>query len=362
MDKYGLLITSPVGPDKNIGDYIQSIAARQYLPSNASLDYIEKEEISKYESDEKVKCIMNAWYIWHPENWPPKEDAINPLLTSIHISPLTAEKMLEDGGKEYFVKHGPVGCRDTGTLEILQNNNIPSYFSGCLTLTLGNTYKNSGKRKGIIFVDPYITPIRYVNDGKKTYYPKNVLKAFLYYLKNPVTISKLAKHKYFKGRIAGQTFYNASIFFHSYSKMFSKEVLLNAEYVSHMFPINKSTTQDVLFNEADRLLKKYSSAQFVVTSRIHCALPCLGMDTPVVFVLDKVMEDDQNVFNAPGRFGGLLDLFRVATYKDNHVSTFDPILSQNKKIEQDFSFKNKDGWKTYRDRLVSQVSKFINGQ
>ena len=30
MNKYGLLVTSPVGPDKNIGDYIQSLAALQY--------------------------------------------------------------------------------------------------------------------------------------------------------------------------------------------------------------------------------------------------------------------------------------------------------------------------------------------
>ena len=35
---------------------------------------------------------------------------------------------------------------------------------------------------------------------------------------------------------------------------------------------------------ADRLLDLYAGAKAVVTTRLHCALPCLALGTPVLFV------------------------------------------------------------------------------
>ncbi|WP_264821067.1 polysaccharide pyruvyl transferase family protein [Acinetobacter schindleri] len=32
------------------------------------------------------------------------------------------------------------------------------------------------------------------------------------------------------------------------------------------------------------MLEKYSTAKLVITSRIHCALPCLAMGTPVIYI------------------------------------------------------------------------------
>lgn len=359
MKKFGLLITSPVGPDKNIGDYIQSLAAKQFIPEDMEIEYIEKEDISNYSTNEKVKCIMNAWYIWHPENWPPQENAIDPLLTSIHISPLTADAMLQNGGKEYFIKHGPVGCRDTGTAEILEKYQVPNFFSGCLTLSLGNSYKHNANSSDVIFVDPYYTPMRYVTKSKTIYFPKTILKSLWYFLKAPRKISILSKKEFFKGRIKLQTYFNASVFYHSYSKLFDDAVLLNAEYISHMVPVDKTTTQEELLKIADNLLKKYSNAKYIVTSRIHCALPCLGIGTPVMFVLDNVMESDKDIFNAPGRFGGLLDFFRIVSYSNNSVKAVDEMLISNSKIGKDFVFENKTNWTIYRDKLINQINKFV---
>ena len=42
---------------------------------------------------------------------------------------------------------------------------------------------------------------------------------------------------------------------------------------------------------ADELLKKYAKAEMVVTSRIHCALPCTGMGTPVIYVDNAGLEE-----------------------------------------------------------------------
>ena len=40
----------------------------------------------------------------------------------------------------------------------------------------------------------------------------------------------------------------------------------------------------VRFDRAAWLLGIYSSAKAVVTGRLHCALPCLALGTPVLFV------------------------------------------------------------------------------
>lgn len=357
MNKYGLLVTSPVGPDKNIGDYIQSLAALQYVGKNYS--FVEKEKVAELGSSDKIKVIMNAWYMWHPENWPPKEESIDPLLTSIHITPITAEQMLADGGKEYFIKHGPVGCRDTGTLDILQKHGVPCYFSGCLTLTLGRTYNYEGEREGIIFVDPYFPPIRYVNEESTIYYPMNGLKSIYYFLKSPKKVAKLAQKPFFKGRVKLQTYYNASMFYHAYSSMFIDDVLMNAEYISHMVSVSKTTDHESLLGTAENLLHKYAKAKLVVTSRIHCALPCLGLETPLIFVLDKMMDSEKNIFNAPNRFGGLLDLFRLAVYSNNKVLANDEELKNRGIITNDISIKNKGNWRKYRDELIEKCLSFV---
>ena len=37
-------------------------------------------------------------------------------------------------------------------------------------------------------------------------------------------------------------------------------------------------------NDVENLLERYKKAKVVFTSLIHCALPCIAMGTPVVFV------------------------------------------------------------------------------
>ncbi|MBN8875078.1 MAG: hypothetical protein J0H67_19750, partial [Rhodospirillales bacterium] len=68
----------------NLGDEIQSIAARQFLPR---VDYyLDREHLSTFfpPKGESVALIMNAWYSHHPENWPPSEIVV-PLLIAMHI-------------------------------------------------------------------------------------------------------------------------------------------------------------------------------------------------------------------------------------------------------------------------------------
>lgn len=354
--KYGLLVTSPISNHKNIGDYVQSLAAKQFIKGDFC--YIEKESISEFDSEERVKVIMNAWYMWHPECWPPKP-CIKPLLTSMHISHLTAKEMLANGGKEYLIENGPVGCRDMDTKKILEDAGIPCYFSACLTLTLGKTYKYEGKRDGICFVDPYIPSIRYVVDGKSVYYPMNVIKGLWYILKNPLKTRNLVKENtFFKARYGILTYYNAAMFYETYSTLFDDDILLNAEYLTHMIPVDKNDDNITLLAKAETLIKKYAKTKLVVTSRIHCGLPCLGLETPVLFVLNKEMESDQNMFNAPGRFGGLLDFFNVVSFTNYRLNA-NGVLKKRQRINRNTDITNSNQLESYRDKLIGMCEKFI---
>lgn len=357
MEKYGLLVTSPVANTKNIGDYMQSLAAIQFLPKDYV--YVEKEKVSEFRCDEPTKVIMNGWYMWHPENWPPKEEKLIPLLTSMHFTPITVNEMLKNGGKEYLQKYGPVGCRDKDSCELLKNEGIDCYFSGCMTLTLGKNYSFEGERKGVCFVDPYIPSLRIISNDSKEVYPLNAVKAVIYYLMHPRKINRLAKIPFFKGRLSVLSFYKASMFYHAYSTLFDDEVLFNAAYYTHMVQTSLVESQESLLKRSEELLKKYASSQYVVTSRIHCALPCVGVSTPVIFTLNEQMESKKNLIGSPGRYGGLIELFHVVNYKNDKITTDEADLLAERKITLHTTFENKPKWKEIADRLIIQCEHFV---
>jgi hypothetical protein len=82
MTKFGLYEYNTC----NIGDDIQSIAARRFLPK---IDYyINRDRIGEFEdkeNDEEIKKILNAWYMCAPYSWPPIDKNINLLLLSMFI-------------------------------------------------------------------------------------------------------------------------------------------------------------------------------------------------------------------------------------------------------------------------------------
>lgn len=85
---------------KNIGDFVQSIASKQYVGENYEI--IEQEEADSYKSKDgrRTRLIMNGWFQWRAENWPPSDDIL-PLLVSIHISPLRKDQLLTPKGIEF---------------------------------------------------------------------------------------------------------------------------------------------------------------------------------------------------------------------------------------------------------------------
>lgn len=216
----------------NLGDAIQALAAQRFLPQIDVL--IERERISApFDSDNSpVKVILNGWFMHSPEYWPP-HPAITPLPVSMHFaepgisrlrrwvrSPL--ERMLSGAGAEYLRRWGPVGARDPYTLEQLSKRGIPAYHSGCLTLTLRLPPALRGEC--IVACD--------------------LSAAALAQLRR-MTVRPIVEVSH-----------------------------LGGESLKH------SDQQAA----AMRLLETYASAAAVVTTRIHAAMPCLALGTPVLLV------------------------------------------------------------------------------
>lgn len=357
----GLLVCSGDFSKKNIGDYIQSLAQEQFFDR---IDcFVEREHISDFKTEENVNLIMNAWWMWHPENFPPAE-CINPLFISFHIVPSIAKRMLTSDTVDYLKRHEPIGARDIGTKELLESYGIKSYFSGCLTLTLGLRYKSYRHDETILFVDPYYELGCTASNNK---YLK-IIKSFLLLIKHWPKVLYL-RHRFVCEFQSSLSYYHLSwldhllmcaSFYDAYGKAFSDEVLLNAEYLSH--DVNQSDfkgNKDKL-DYARNLMYKYGKARYVVTSRIHCGLPCLGVETPVLFVTSDRLEGDS--VRSSGRFGGLIELFHILRFTNRGIvgqTEYTKELLNHSKFNRNSTFNNKLDYKKLRDDMIYNVNQFI---
>ena len=311
--KQGVLSYQELSKDKlfNIGDYIQSIAAMQYLDNNKPISYIDREYLNQFK-EEKTKLILNGWFMHNVKNWPPS-DNIKPLFISFHINNSAASGMLSKVGVDYLKKFQPIGCRDYNTEKILKDKGIDAYFSGCLTLTLGHTFCNKvinkiGTQEEILIVDPLVST--YVS-GKPSI--KELISLVMVLFVNPVIIFKLFKKQKqsediildgFKESI--KVLLSTIRFYRTFRSCLSKEVMLKATHITHMLLSKKYPTNQMRFDKAQQLLERFSTAKYVITSRIHCALPCLAMGTPVAYIVNH---DENDISHC--RFGGISDLFRT---------------------------------------------------
>lgn len=325
----------------NIGDSIQALAASQFL---GEIDtYIEREKLSLYDGPECC-MIMNGWYMIHPENWPPQA-AIKPLFVAFHINATAQEAMLREESIAYLKQHEPIGCRDENTMNILKEKGVDAYFSGCLTLTLGENYyteENDGK---VYFVDPYSMPESSICNAFRC------MVSLIANLRTVISVYNKDFHLYMNPI---QRLVTAAAFVREYGKLFGNAVLRDSEYISQrkLKKDHVEKNNEELHGLAKDIVRKYAKAKLVITSRIHSALPCLGMETPVIYVNHVRSNAMHNC-----RFGGIMELFNVMDW-DNKTLTLDP----NGYTKDILSVppKNKDNWKMYRDLLVEKCQEFAN--
>lgn len=324
----------------NIGDFIQAQAAKQFI-GNADV-YIERDrELNKYDGND-VDMIMNGWFMDYGENFPPS-NKIHPLYVAFHINKLGLPGLLSQAAIEHYKKYQPIGCRDTHTAELLKEHGIDAYFSGCLTLTLGQTYRNEKKEDKAYVVDAYFSTH---NLSKR---PKLLMSSFLYLLCNYNGIKKITSKK---GENGLKALLHNSIFLKEYSKAFDKKTLIDAEYIcqfNHEIA-NEYLSYNKKMDYAEQLIKKYAKAKLVITSRIHCALPCTGLETPVVYI--KNINEDKA---SNDRFGGLIDFFNVIKWQGDGLE----LPQEHKKISKVNTPPLKNNWKPYAERMIQTCKNFV---
>lgn len=236
----------------NIGDDIQSIAARQFLPESSIS--VNREFLSVFDNNRPVFTIMNGWFLFNknhwdpylppvpPASWPPSSKIV-PLLISMHISLIAYQDFFSEEGITYLKHYAPVGARDLHTLSLLTRYDIPCYFSGCLTLSLKN---DMSERDNVIYtVDVETRLVQFIKEHA------------------------------------------------------------NCEVINltHKIPSEMRFDQKGRYEMAQHLLNNYKRARCVITSRLHVAMPCLAFGTPVLLITNQ---------NDP-RFSGLLRLVHHCT-------------------------------------------------
>lgn len=322
--KFGLMKYEYKG-DYNVGDYIQSLAAEQYLPSTDV--YICREKLNNYAGD-PVSMIMNGWYMHNPANFPPSMQ-IDPLFVSFHLNSHVKDVFFTKETVDYLKAVGPIGCRDLHTLRTLSENGIDSYHSGCLTTTLDLKYKTEERTDEIYFADPLFN-VKDFKDLSKSL--RTMVKGIL------------------KGALA-TTGKRKEIL----SKLFGKDVLEEAIFVPHKYPLTH--TNEERFGLAADILHKYARAKFVVTSRIHAALPCLALDTPVLFL-------NYGNFDATDlcRFEGITDLFNTINISESGDINTNFDIDVESKIGSGFCLQNPSRYIEKSNKLKEICTNFINSK
>ncbi|GAA1990981.1 hypothetical protein GCM10009718_30890 [Isoptericola halotolerans] len=90
-------------------------------------------------------------------DFPPHRN-LRPLFVSFHCNKrgLLTPKVLD-----YLREHGPIGCRDWTTVDLLLSLDVPAFFSGCLTTTVSTVFPPTDARPepATVYVDAVREPV-----------------------------------------------------------------------------------------------------------------------------------------------------------------------------------------------------------
>lgn len=174
----------------------------------------------------------------------PYHPAIRPIFCSFHLNLLDA---LTPEAIDYLRAHGPIGCRDWSTVDVLLGAGVDAFFSGCLTTTVDAVYPTPGDGGAELGETPYVAAVDLT--------PRQVEK-----ITDP------------------------------------------HEVVTHITPDTRDADLVSGVRAADALLERYrSDFTGVVTSRLHCFLPASALGVDVTFKPRS---------HSDVRFDGLLGLRR----------------------------------------------------
>lgn len=273
--KFGIL-SYGVWETHNIGDTIQSLGLKNAYKKIGIKDedivYIERDTLSQYNGTEYIILPMAASFSYsdeHPDMFPVSNKII-PVWFGTQCFDYNLDAL------EALCKGDIVGCRDEYTMQRLRKDGIEAYISGCISLQFGEAREKKEYKK-VFLVD--------IPDSVKPYIPEQ-----------------------WKDR---------------------------EEQVTHIqrFEANSiEERREKQFKYAEKQLNRYrDEAALVITSRFHCAIPCISMGIPTIVVKEDIACDP--------RYGGMDKLFHV--YKPDEFANIDwnvipPDVKEIQKLQREF--------------------------
>ena len=319
MSKFGVLVAWT----NNVGDEIQTLASASLLPRVDC--FLDRDRPVAVEFCGVVKVIFNGWFTYRWRDWLPSDNVV-PLFISFHLAPEFSEAFLGRGEvRRYLSRYGPVGARDLYTLAIMKRWGVESYFSGCITLTLGVSMRRLKRRsRGGYLLTAFQSP----------FFSKRVVDI----LGRRFDVVNVPYHQY------GFSLWRLPIFgvwkYFGLNPSALEEVLYWLDY-----PVARSVGLYRRFYSALLQLGLIANADLVITSRLHVALPAVGFGVPVIFVHDNLRDP---------RFWGLLDFVNPITPRK-----FLEMLESGFRVDG-WEVRNWERLEELRSDLVARVRDFVN--
>lgn len=235
----------------NLGDDLQSLALFKLLRSMGvgEICLIDREKISQNQCKHEHSLILNGWLLHNPLGFSLKPFKGNVLALGIHLTQREITRTSISAAKlvvDEFKSLEKVGCRDLATLDFLKSAGVPAYLSLCVSLTIDEF---SGQRSNSVLS---IDNSEFVNEVLLSKYEDSLVRRT-----NEIDISQSVSER---------------------------------------------------DEKVEELLNSLGKAKLVVTSRLHVALPCLALGTPVILIEPKGESD--------GRFDVYHNFLTILKEKD----------------------------------------------
>lgn len=217
----------------NLGDDLVALAALQHLPRvDHALDADALDApLPGFTEDDRLVLLAHGLFLRASSHWPPEEH-IAPVCAGVHIAEEDAlgvpVSALDGAGLDALMACAPIAARDLRTARRLAKLNIPHTLTTSLALTLEHS---PVPRKGVVCCDV------------------------------PEDVANLLKS-------------------------FRPDITL----VTHELA-NPSPDFSARMDAARAMLSRYASAEMVFTRRLHCAMACLAVGTPVLLLYRPEYED-----------------------------------------------------------------------
>lgn len=215
----------------NLGDDVQTLAVSRLVPHVDG--YVSREALDQV--DTPCTVPMNGYFM-NTRHWPPSA-LVRPVFYAFHLAAEARGWLCSAPSLDYLRLWQPIGCRDRGTQALLSAHGIEAYYSRCLSLTLPRREREP--ENGEVFLVGLTSAARQA-------------------------VPKSLRH----GAVC-------------------------VDQARVRLPVSKGGLKREL---AAELLDQYQKrARLVITSKIHCAMPCIAMGIPVVFLYDTERRDDYRV-------------------------------------------------------------------